>query len=64
MEPIVLKVNENTLEKMKKYYDSQMVPCDDTTLLFKAHTIGCDISVKADGTVELTGQNALREAQH
>ena len=64
MEPIVFKVNNTTIEKMKKYYDSQMVPCDDTTLLFKAHTIGCDISVKADGTVELTGQNALREAQH
>ena len=64
MEPIIFKVNSTTLEKMKKYYDSQMVPCDDTTLLFKAHTIGCDISVKADGTVELTGQNALREAQH
>lgn len=64
MEPIIFKVNSNTLEKMKKYYDSQMVPCDDTALLFKAHTIGCDISVKADGTVELTGQNALREAQH
>jgi len=64
VEPIVFKVNNTTIEKMKKYYDSQMVPCDDTTLLFKAHTIGCDISVKADGTVELTGQNALREAQH
>ena len=64
MEPIKFKVNENTLEKMKKFYDSQMVPCDDPTLLFMAHTIGCEISVKVDGTVELTGQNALREAQH
>ncbi len=64
MEPIKLKVKSNTIEKMRKYYDSQMVPCDDTTLLFKAQTIGCEISVKADGTVELTGQNALREAQH
>lgn len=64
MEPIRFRVNEYTLEKMKKYYDSQMAPCDDATYLFKAHTIGCDISVKKDGTVELTGQNALREAQH
>lgn len=64
MEPIVLKVNESTLEKMKKYYDSQMVPCEDTALLFKAQTIGCDIIVTTDGTVEFTGQNALREAQH
>lgn len=63
MEPIKFKVNENTLEKMKKYYDSQMVPCDDPTLLFKAKTIGCEINVKANGVVEATGQNALREAQ-
>jgi ribonuclease HIII len=48
---------------MKKYYDSQMVPYDDTTLLFKAQIIGCEISVKSDGTVELIGQNSLREAQ-
>ena len=64
MEPIILKVEDRTLEKMKKYYDSQMVPVDDTDLIFKAHAIGCDIIAKNDGTVELSGQNALREAKH
>lgn len=64
MEPIILKVKDSTLEKMKKYYDSQMVPVDDTNLIFKAHAIGCDIVAKIDGTVELSGQNALQEAKH
>lgn len=64
MEPIILKVDETTLEKMKKYYDSQMVPVDDTNLIFKAHAIGCDILAKVDGTVEFLGQNSLQEAKH
>lgn len=64
MEPIILKVEDSTLEKMKKYYDSQMVPVDDTNLIFKAHAIGCDILAKKDGTIELSGQNALQEAKH
>lgn len=64
MEPIILKVKDSTLEKMKKYYDSQMVPVDDTNLIFKAHAIGCDIVAKIDGTVEFSGQNALQEAKH
>lgn len=64
MEPIIIQVDGYTLEKMKKFYDSQMVPVDDTNLLFKAHAIGCDIIAKVDGTIELSGQNALREAKH
>lgn len=64
VEPIILKVEDSTLEKMKKYYDSQMVPVDDTNLIFKAHAIGCDIVAKMDGTIELSGQNALQEAKH
>lgn len=64
MEPIQFKVNTHTLEKMKKFYDSQMVPVDDTDLLFKAHAIGCDIIAKIDGTIIINGQNALREAKH
>lgn len=64
MEPIILKVEDSTLEKMKKYYDSQMVPVDDTDLIFKAHAIGCDIIAKIDGTIEISGQNALQEAKH
>lgn len=64
MEPIVLKVETGTLEKMKKFYDSQMVPIDDTNLIFRAHAIGCDIIAKEDMTVEFTGENALNEAKH
>lgn len=64
MEPIRLKVRQTTLEKMKKYYDSQMVPVNDTTFIFKAHSIGCDILAREDGIVEFHGQNALQEAKH
>lgn len=64
MEPIKIKVDEILLEKMKKYYDSQMVPVDDTDLIFKAHAIGCDITARMDGTIEFHGQNALQEAKH
>ena len=64
MEPIKLKVKETTLEKMKKYYDSQMVPNDDANLTFHAHAIGCDIYAYEDGTVEFKGENALQEAKH
>ncbi|UTY38803.1 DUF3378 domain-containing protein [Allocoprobacillus halotolerans] len=64
MEPIILKVEENTLEKMKKYYDSQMVPVDDTDLVFKAHAIGCEIIAKDNQTVEFSGSNAYQEAKH
>lgn len=64
MEPIRLKVEETMLEKMKKYYDSQMVPVDATDLIFKAHAIGCDIIARVDGTIEFNGQNALQEAKH
>lgn len=64
MEPIIIQVDNSTLEKMKKFYDSQMVPNDDATLLFQAHAIGCDIIAKMDGTIEISGQNALREAEH
>jgi len=64
VEPIILKVEDSTLEKMKKFYDSQMVPVDDKDLLFKAHAIGCDIIARMDGTIELHGQNAMQEAKH
>lgn len=63
MEPIKIKVENGTLEKMKKFYDSQMVPVDNADLLFKAHAIDCDIIAKQDGIVELFGQNAIREAK-
>ena len=64
MEPIILKVQKETLEKMKKFYDSQMVPVGDTNLFFKARAIGCDIVAHVDGTVSFDGQNAIQEAKH
>ncbi len=64
MEPITIKVNDNTIEKMKKYYDSQMVPISDGHYLFKAEPIGCVIEADEDNNVTFSGQNALREAQH
>jgi len=63
VEPIIIKIENNTLEKMKKFYDSQMVPVDNANLLFKAHAIGCDIIAKQDGTIEFCGQNAISEAK-
>lgn len=64
MEPITIVVNDNTIEKMKKYYDSQMVPINDGHYLFKAEPIGCIIEADEDNNVTFSGQNALREAQH
>lgn len=65
MEPIVLKVGKKTLEKMNKYYDSQMVPDDDgsESLFFKAQAIGCDIYAYTNGEVKFIGENALQEAK-
>lgn len=49
---------------MRKFYDSQMVPFDETALLLKAHAIGCDIEVDVDYHTSFVGQNALHEAKH
>ena len=64
MEPITITVNDNTIEKMKKYYDSQMVPINDSHYLFKAEPIGCIIEADENNKVTFSGQNALREASH
>lgn len=48
VEPIKFLINENILNKMKKFYDSQMVPFESENLLLKAHAIGCDIEVTSD----------------
>ena len=63
MEPITIVVNDTTIEKMKKYYDSQMVPITEGHHLFKAEPIGCLIEADENNTVTFSGQNALREAQ-
>ena len=64
MEPITIAVNDTTIEKMKKYYDSQMVPIIEGHYLFKAEAIGCIIEADEANNVTFSGQNALREAQH
>ena len=63
MEPITFKIAKINLEKMYKFYDSQMVPHDDSELLLKARAIGCDIEVSKDMIATFEGQNALNEAK-
>lgn len=62
MEPIVIKINKLILEKMKKFYDSQMISNDDDNILFVAKTVGCEITCRIDYKVEFVGINALNEA--
>ncbi len=63
MRPIKLKIDNTILEKMKKYYDSQMVHVDQEDCLFKAEVIGCEITAKEDFIVEFIGDNSLTEAK-
>ncbi len=63
MGPIKLKIDNVVLEKMKKFYDSQMIVCDSDNLLFKAKVIGCEIIARDDLIVEFVGDNALNEAK-
>ena len=64
VEPFKFLINENILNKMKKFYDSQMVPFESENLLLKAHAIGCDIEVTSDYEASFLGQNAVHEAKH
>lgn len=64
MEPIKVEISKNTLNKMRKFYDSQMVPFEDDTILLKAHAIGCDVVVDTSLVATFTGQNAIHEAKH
>ena len=59
VEPIKFLINENILNKMKKFYDSQMVPFESENLLLKAHAIGCDIEVTSNYEASFLGQNAV-----
>lgn len=64
MEPITFEISKYTLNKMKKFYDSQMVPFEDDTILLKAHTVDCDIEVNTDYVASFIGKNAVHEAKH
>ena len=63
MGPIKLKIDDIILEKMKKYYDSQMIKDEQDNCLFKAQVIGCEITANEDYIVEFCGNNALNEAK-
>lgn len=63
MGPIKLKIDNTILEKMKKYYDSQMIAVEQEECLFKAQVIGCEICANDNFIVEFTGDNALNEAK-
>lgn len=64
VEPIIFNITKNTLEKMNKFYDSQMVPFDETDILLQAKTINCEITVTKDMKARFNGQNAIHEAIH
>ena len=66
MEIITIKINEKTLEKMKKFYDSQMLLTDDPEILFQAQIIGCTITAKSSMEVIFEGiraEDAVRRWQ-
>ena len=58
MDSIIIKVNEKTLEKMKKFYDSQMTVTEDPDVLFKAQMIGCTITAHQNMEVTFEGIRA------
>lgn len=58
MDSIIFKVNEKTLEKMKKFYDSQMTATEDPNVLFKAQMIGCTITAYQNMEVSFEGIRA------
>lgn len=63
MEPICFGITNNTLKKMNKYYDSQMISNADEHILLNAQAIGCEIAVDDQLNATFTGQNAIHEAK-
>ena len=62
MDPIVIVINPHLLEKMKKFYDSQMTTDDRENVLFSAQTVGCHIVCYDNLNVEFSGNTAIIEA--
>ncbi len=58
MESITITVDDRTLSKMRKFYDSQMILIDDSDVLFKAQIIGCTITAKVSRDVIFEGIRA------
>ncbi len=62
MDPIVIVTNKTALEKMKKFYDSQMINSNESNIIFTAKTVGCHIVCYENLHVEFAGTNAFNEA--
>lgn len=58
MDNIMIKVSDKTIEKMKKFYASQMLSVDDDDILFKAQIIGCTITAYSSKKVSFEGIRA------
>lgn len=62
MDSIIIKVSDKTLEKMKKFYDSQMILVENPNVLFKAQIIGCTITAHPSMEVVFEGIRANEAA--
>lgn len=58
MESIMIKVNDKTIEKMKKFYASQMLTSTTEDVIFKAQIIGCTITAHLSKEVVFEGIRA------
>ena len=64
MDSVKIKINEKTLEKMKKFYDSQMTVTDDSDIIFQAQMIGCTITAHTNMEVTFEGIRAKEASIH
>ena len=58
MESIMIKVNDKTIEKMKKFYASQMLTSTTEDVIFKAQIIGCTITAHLSKEIVFEGIRA------
>lgn len=58
MECIMIKVNDKTIEKMKKFYASQMLTSTTEDVIFKAQIIGCTITAHLSKEIVFEGIRA------
>ena len=64
MDSVSIKATEKTLEKMKKFYDSQMISTDQPDIIFKAEMIGCTITAYTSMEVIFEGIRASEASVH
>lgn len=63
MDNVMIRVDEKTIKKMLKYYDSQMVDTNDSHVIFKAQVIGCSITALLSNEVYFEGIRAKETAE-